>query len=66
MSKTFALETDLTFKTTHFVGSAFISFKYQHFREYILELYEQDYTEFQMKGKYLKISKAPGPTDVIW
>ena len=64
--KNFAIEHDVVFKSTHFVGSAFISFKYQHYRNYLLELYNSDKQAIKMKSHHLKIEEAPFPTDVHW
>jgi hypothetical protein len=59
-------QEDLIFKTTHFVGSAFVSFKYQHYRDYIVQTFSDSPKYFQLKGKPLLISSATSPTEIIW
>lgn len=51
---------------TIFCGAALISFKYQHFRNYIINKHQKDKQYFSMKGNYLKIKEAPSPSDILW
>ena len=49
-----------------YIGSAFVSFKYEHFKDYILAEYERDPEDFKIKGKQLYIERANHPDDVRW
>ena len=40
LSKAYSQDHSVVFNATHFVGSAFISFKYQHYRDHIIDQYE--------------------------
>jgi hypothetical protein len=42
MSKKFAQDSSMSFNLTHFVGKAFVSFEYQHYRDYFLREYERN------------------------
>lgn len=42
LCKTYSRDQSASFNATHFVGSAFVSFKYQHYRDHILEKYSND------------------------
>ena len=66
LNKQFANDNSILFTLTHFVGSAFISFQYQHYREFILEQYEKDDEFLKFHGEYLKAEKASFPSDVYW
>ena len=66
LNKQFANDNSILFTLTHFVGSAFISFQYQHYREFILEQYEKDDEFLKFHGEYLKVEKASFPSDVYW
>lgn len=37
-----AEDNSMSFNLTHFVGKAFVSFEYQHFRDYILREYQNN------------------------
>lgn len=37
LNKQFATDNSVLFNVTHFVGKAFVSFQYQHYRDFILE-----------------------------
>ena len=49
-----------------YIGSAFVSFKYEHFKDYILAEYERNPEDFTIKGKQLYIERANHPDDVRW
>ena len=51
---------------SQFVGSAFVSFKYQHYRDIILRKYHDNKKEFKMKGRQLKLRRASHPSEIIW
>ena len=42
LSKKMAEDNSMSFNLTHFVGKAFVSFEYQHFRDYILREYQNN------------------------
>ncbi len=50
------------------MGKAFVSFRYQHYKHYILNQYNQDKDFFQVNGNKikLKLSSAPKPNDIYW
>lgn len=56
----------MVFNATHFVGAAFISFKYQHFRDYLLEKYSENRESYILKGHRLRITEATFPSDIKW
>ena len=55
-----------SFQLTHFTGKAFVSFQYQHFRDYFFKSYSQDKNFFKISGKPIKISFPNKPNDVYW
>jgi hypothetical protein len=54
------------FVLAKFTGKAFISFQYQHYRDYFANEYIKDPTFFEICGQPIKISKTVQPTDVFW
>ena len=48
LSKKFALDNSPEFNVSHFLGKAFVSFEYQHYREYFLRQYEKDNNFFKI------------------
>ena len=62
----FAEDNSATFNITHFVGKGFVSFEYQHFREYIMQKYEDGSRQFKYGNQVLVLSRASHPTDVNW
>jgi hypothetical protein len=48
------------------VGKAFVSFEYQHFREYIMQKYEDGSKKFMYGNNELVLSRATHPTDICW
>ena len=61
----FARDDSPTFNITHFVGKAFVSFEYQHYREYIMQKYEER-KKFMYGDTELVLSRASHPTDIEW
>jgi len=55
-------------KMSRFVGKAFVSLKYQHYKEYLLYRYERDHKFLRTNGNSvsLRISKATKPNDINW
>ena len=49
-----------------FLGKAFISFEYEHFRNYLLNLQERQPERLQLEGRQLSLSKAEHPRDILW
>ena len=66
LNKQFANDNSVLFNVTHFVGKAFISFQYQHYREYIIEEAERDPNFLNFNGVQLKVERAGNPRDVYW
>ena len=56
----------MLFNVTHFVGKAFVSFQYQHYREYILEEAERNSKFLIFNGVKLRVEKASSPRDIYW
>jgi len=54
------------FSVTHFVGHAFISFQYEHYKEVIQKMYFDNPLALNYNGNYLKIEDASHPTDIYW
>lgn len=42
LSYKYAMDRSACFNLSHFTGKAFISFQYQHYRDYFLRQYEKD------------------------
>jgi hypothetical protein len=63
---TFANSSIAAFKLTHFTGRAFISFQFEHYKEYIVRKYEDDHSAFKISGQPIKISEASRPKDIYW
>lgn len=51
---------------TEFLGCAFISFKYQHYRDEILEAASMHPESMIYQDSQLKITEAFHPTEVLW
>lgn len=66
LTQNFITNQSLSFKATHFIGCAFISFKYQHFRDYVVRKYEANPAAFKLKGVQLRVTEATLPSDVNW
>lgn len=66
LCKSYAQDKSVVFNATHFVGAAFISFKYQHFRDYLLEKYSENRESYILKGHRLRITEATFPSDIKW
>ena len=54
------------FSVTHFVGHAFVSFQYEHYKSIIRKIYENNPKALNYNGNYLKIEYASHPTDIYW
>jgi hypothetical protein len=56
-----------SFTLSHFVGRAFVTFEYQHYRDYFLREFERNSSFLLFNSdKEAKISRAPKPNDVFW
>lgn len=66
LSQKFAEDSSLAFNLTHFVGRGFISFEYQHLRDYLLREYERDREFLRVGEDSLKVALAAGPSDIFW
>ena len=55
----------MAFNLSHFVGKAFVSFQYQHYRDYFLE-YFKDASQLKIADAPLKVGSAVNPSDVYW
>ena len=62
----YAIDKSASFTLSHFTGKAFISFQYQHFRDYFLKEYAQDKNFLNFNGKSIKISSSSKPNDIYW
>lgn len=62
----FARDNSFLFSVTHFVGHAFISFQYEHYKEVIQKMYFDNPLALNYNGNYLKIEDASHPTDIYW
>ncbi len=57
----------MAFNLTHFVGRAFISFEYQHYRDYILREFERDHSFLKIRPDFpMKVSMASTPNEILW
>jgi hypothetical protein len=68
LSQKFAEDSSMAFNLTHFVGRAFISFEYQHFRDYILREFDRDSKNFlRIRPDFaMKVALASTPSDILW
>ena len=55
-----------TFSLSKFVGIAFVSFEFQHYRNYLFDLYLTNPEEFQINGKQLELKWAHRPDSIEW
>ena len=62
----FASDNSFLFNLTHFVGHAFVSFQYQHYRNFFLDAYQADSKRFIYNGRALRIRPANHPEDINW
>lgn len=57
----------MAFNLTHFAGKAFVSFEYQHYRDYILREAYRDKDFLRIRKDYpMKVEMAATPNDIIW
>ena len=54
------------FSLSNFTGKAFVSFQFQHYRDYFLSLYQRDKDFFRINSTSIKVEKACAPRDVLW
>ena len=55
------------FSLSRFVGRAFVTFEYQHYRDYCLREYSKDSSFLTFnKDKHCMLTVAPKPNDVFW
>jgi hypothetical protein len=67
LSQKFAEDSSMAFNLTHFVGRAFISFEYQHFRDYFLRETFRDKNFLRIRPDYpIEIEQASTPLDILW
>ncbi len=66
LSKKFTVDNSFIFNVTHFVGKAFLSFQYQHYRDYFLRESKKDSTFVTYNMEQLRLSKASHPNDIFW
>ena len=64
LCRSFCIERNLTWTLTRFLGTAFVSFEFQHYKDYLLELYESKPKEFMINNQQLSLAVAPKPQDV--
>jgi hypothetical protein len=55
----------MAFNLSHFVGRAFVSFQYEHYKEYFLE-YFKDTDKLKISDTPLNVGAAANPSDVYW
>jgi hypothetical protein len=65
LSKKFSLDSGMAFNLSHFVGKAFVSFQYEHYKEFFLE-YFKDTDRLKLSDRTLKLGSAAEPSDVYW
>lgn len=66
LNNQYSSDNSFLFNLTHFVGHAFVSFQYQHYRNFFLEEYEKDPKKFVYNGAVLKFAPAAGPGEINW
>jgi hypothetical protein len=66
LSKKFALDNSPAFNLSHYLGKAFVTFQYQHYRSYFLRRAEKEPNFFQINTKTIYIEKPGQPKDVFW
>lgn len=66
LSKKFALDNSPAFNLSHFLGKAFITFNYQHYRQYFLREAAKNKDFFKLNDTSIKISRPSQPQDVFW
>ena len=62
LNNQYAQDNSFLFNLTHFVGHAFVSFQYQHYRNFFLDEYERNPKSFVYNGNVLKFMPAAAPT----
>lgn len=66
LCKSFCLERNLNWTLTRFLGVAFVSFEFEHYRNYLVELYQNNPSEFKINNKLLILGYAPKPESIEW
>ena len=62
----YAIDKSASFTLSHFTGKAFVSFQYQHFRDYFLREYLHDKDFLKFNNKRIKINNSSKPSDIFW
>ena len=62
----YAIDQSPSFTLSHFTGKAFVSFQYQHYRDYFLREFQYDKNFFKINGKSVKVSQSSKPSDIYW
>ena len=66
ISKHFAMDNSGAFNLSHFIGKAFITFRYQHYRGYFLREAEKNPNFFKLSDQPLSVERAGEPVDIFW
>lgn len=51
---------------SNFTGAAFVTFKYQHYRDAILKKFREEKDKFEYRDQQLKVTRAVHPSEVLW
>ena len=60
------LDENVNRNLASFTGKAYITFQYQHYRNYFLREYNRNPNFFMVNGQSIKISAAEKPNDINW
>jgi hypothetical protein len=66
LSKKYAMDDSPSFNLSHFIGKAFVTFQYQHYKEYYLREFKKNKNFFVINTKTIHIEAPAQPTDVYW
>ena len=62
----FAIDKSASFTLSHFTGKAIVCFQYQHYRDYLVRMHEQDDDFLKINNYKIKVSQAAKPGDMFW
>jgi hypothetical protein len=62
----FSKSSSHAFNIATFTGKAFVSFEYQHYRDYLVRQYEDDTEFFKIGKRNIAVYKADQPDEIYW
>lgn len=62
----YAIDQSASFTLSHFTGKAFISFQYQHYRDYFIREAKYDEQFLRINKQNCRVRHSSKPSDIYW